>query len=79
MIGTGLMAKWLEQYGPKNLCAAQDNIMGGQVATLKDIHGSLIFLSIGISVAIVLFVGEIYYKKRKEKKETENVEISTKL
>ena len=64
MIETGLMARWIEEFNLKNLCAANDNIIGGQVAKLGDVYGTLILLGLGLLVAIMTFLTEIYWRKR---------------
>ena len=62
MTENGVISKLLDQYIPKNLCANDDKIKGGQTATLSDVYGAVVFLSLGLSFGLIVFTIEIYLK-----------------
>ena len=60
----GLIERWIETFSPKNLCANEGKMKGGQVASLRDVYGALIFLGLGLLLGIIVFTIEIYLKRR---------------
>ena len=59
----GLIAKWLTQYYPKNLCSSNEIELGGNVATLADVYGAIILLGAGLMLAAFCFIMEIVMKR----------------
>ena len=64
MIESGLIDRWIEEHFTKNLCANEGKIIGGQVATLSDIYGALIFLNFGLFCGTIAFLMERHFKQK---------------